>query len=103
MTSLLSFLFMIMFLALSDKLQGVFKGLRPASTGLIVAAGLSIAKLAFLNLEAWTGFTVNSVLAVINWKAIVLAVVVYVGLVKFKKHPIIYIAISALAGIVFQF
>lgn len=87
----------------SPAVQGVFKGLRPASTGLIVAAGLSVAELAFLNLEAWTGFSVNSLLTVINWKAIVLAVVVYVGLVKFKKHPIIYIAISAVAGIVFQF
>ena len=81
----------------------MFKGLRPASTGLIVAAGLSVAELAFLNLEAWTGFSVNSLLAVVNWKAIVLAVVVYFGLVKFKKHPIIYIAISALAGIIFKF
>lgn len=87
----------------SPVVQGVFKGLRPASTGLIVAAGLSVAELAFLNLEAWTGFSVNSLLAVINWKAIVLAMVVYFGLVKFKKHPIIYIAISAVAGIVFQF
>lgn len=87
----------------SPTVQGIFKGLRPASTGLIVAAGLSVAELAFLNLEAWTGFSVNSLLAVIDWKAIVLAVAVYFGLVKFKKHPIIYIALSAVVGIIFQF
>jgi chromate transporter len=62
-----------------------------------------VAELAFLNLEAWTGFSVNSLLAVIDWKAIVLAVAVYFGLVKFKKHPIIYIALSAVVGIIFQF
>ena len=87
----------------SPVVQGVFKGLRPASTGLIVAAGLSVAELAFLNLEAWTGFTVTSLLAVIDWKAIVLAVAVYVGLIKFKKHPILYIALSAVVGIIFKF
>ena len=87
----------------SQYVQHAFYGLRPASTGLIVAAGLSVAELAFLNLEAWTGFSVNSLLAVIDWKAIVLAVAVYVGLVKFKKHPILYIAISALVGIIFKF
>lgn len=87
----------------SPAVQGVFKGLRPASTGLIVAAGLSIAELAFLHLDRWTGWSLDSLLAVVNWKAIVLAVVIYVGLVKFKKHPIIYIAISAAAGIIFKF
>ncbi|MBR6683074.1 MAG: chromate transporter [Firmicutes bacterium] len=87
----------------SPVVQGVFKGLRPASTGLIVAAGLSVAELAFLNLEAWTGFTVTSLLAVVNWKAIVLAVAVYLGLIKFKKHPILYIALSAVVGIIFKF
>ena len=56
-----------------------------------------------MNLEAWTGFSVNSLMAVIDWKAIVLAVAVYFGLVKFKKHPIIYIALSAVVGIIFQF
>ena len=35
----------------SPVVQGVFKGLRPASTGLIVAAGVSVAELAFLNLD----------------------------------------------------
>lgn len=87
----------------SPVVQGVFKGLRPASTGLIVAAGISVAELAFLNLEAWTGFNVNSLLSVIDWKAIVLAVAVYVGLIKFKKHPILYIALSAVVGIIFKF
>ena len=35
----------------SPVVQGVFKGLRHASTGLIVAAGVSVAELAFLNLD----------------------------------------------------
>lgn len=87
----------------SPAVQGVFKGLRPASTGLIVAAGLSVAKMAFLNLDAWTGLSWGSLAAVVNWKAVALAVIVYLGLIKFKKHPIIYIAFSAIVGIIFQF
>ena len=31
-----------------------------------------------------------------------LAVLIYIGLKKFKKHPIMYIAVAAAAGIVFQ-
>lgn len=87
----------------SPAVQGVFKGLRPASTGMITAAGLSVAELAFLNMAEWSGWSFSSVLAVVNWKGVILAVAVYAGLKKFKKHPIVYIAISAVVGIVLKF
>lgn len=87
----------------SPAVQGVFKGLRPASTGMITAAGLSVAELAFLNLTNWSGWNFSSLLAVINWKAVLLAIVIWVALKKFKKHPIIYIAFAAVVGIVCRF
>lgn len=87
----------------SAAVQGVFKGLRPASTGLITAAGLSVAKLALLHMDRFTGFNLESLIAIVNWKGIVLAAVIYVTLKKFKKHPIIYIAASAVVGIVLSF
>lgn len=87
----------------SPAVEGVFKGLRPASTALIAAAGLSVARLAFLNEALWTGWSFASFAAVVNWKGLLLAVVVFITLKKFKKHPIIYIAGSALVGIIFQF
>ncbi len=83
----------------SAVVQKIFYGLRPASTGLIVVAGLGVAKLALLNLDLFKES--GSFADLFNWKCIILAVVVYVTLKKFNKHPVLYIACAALAGIVF--
>ncbi len=76
-----------------------FYGLRPASTGLIAAAGLSVlmANL-FLNGQiAWAAF---------NWKGLILAVALWclTNVVKKTKklHPIVFIGLSALAGVLFS-
>lgn len=88
----------------SAVVDGVFSGLRPASTGLIAAAGLSVAQIALLTGAAWTGW--NSLTAIINWKGVALAVLVFTCLqikpLK-KLHPIVYIAAAAVIGVVFQF
>lgn len=88
----------------SRVVDGVFSGLRPASTGLIAAAGLSVAQIALLTGAAWTGW--NSLTAIINWKGVLLAAAVFVCMrVKALKklHPIVYIAAAAVIGVVFQF
>lgn len=87
----------------SPLVQGVFKGLRPASTGLIAAAGISVAEMALLRVSAYTGFNLESFVNVINWKGIVLAVILFIGMKKFKAHPIVFIAIAALVGILIGF
>ena len=85
----------------SQAVQDVFYGLRPASTALIAAAGWGVVKIALLNLNA------TSCAAIFQWKAIILAVVIWLltnVVEKTKKfHPLVFIAISALAGIVFSF
>lgn len=77
--------------------NSAFYGLRPASTGLIAAAGLSVAAANFFP-EAIT-------LAGFNWKGAILAVVLIV-LTNVKKlskiHPIVFIALSAVVGVVFS-
>ena len=79
-----------------------FYGLRPASAGLIGAAGLNVASMALLK----AGTTITESFA-INWKAVILAVVVLVlsNWVKVTKkwHPIVFIGISAVVGVVFRF
>ncbi len=75
--------------------DAAFYGLRSCSVGLIAAAGLLVAKMAFFGSGA------------LNWKGIVLAAVLIV-LTRFvpkvkKFHPVVFIAFSALAGIVFGF
>ncbi len=77
-----------------------FYGLRPASTGLIAAAGISVVVGCLLDLSK--GFT----LAAINWKGWILAVVLWLlsNKVKFTKglHPIVFIGLSAVVGILFS-
>jgi len=80
--------------------QKVFYGLRPASTALIAAAGLEVAKIALLNLGLYE--ETGAILDLLNWKNAILAVLLYVALKKFKKHPLVYIAAAAVAGVVFQ-
>ncbi len=81
--------------------DSAFYGLRPASTGLIAAAGLSVVVSNLFFAEAMeSGFS----LAVFNWKGWVLAIVLWVLTNKVKQtkklHPIIFILASAVVGIV---
>ena len=80
----------------SPLVQKAFYGLRPASTGLIAAAGISVA---VSNLFGTAPFSVN-------WKGWILAVVLWLLTNKVKKtkklHPIVFIGLSALVGIVFS-
>ena len=73
-----------------------FYGLRPASTGLIAAAGISV----ILSNLVTIGDTF-----ILNWKGLILAVVLWLLTNVFKKtkglHPIVFIGLSAVAGILF--
>jgi len=77
--------------------DAAFYGLRPASSGLIAAAGLSVAVANLLP----AGLTA---LAAFNWKGLLLGVVLWVLTNKVKKtkslHPIVFILFSAVVGIV---
>ena len=82
--------------------NGAFYGIRPASTGLIAAAGLSVAVGTLLRLTAWEG--VERFWTVVDWKALILAVLVFAGTRKFSKlHPVVFIFICAVAGALFRF
>lgn len=85
----------------SKYVEYVFYGLRAASTGLIAAAWLSVAKTAFYSSEAMAD-TGNFFMAV-DYKSIILTVVIFFLVTKFKKlHPIALIALAAVAGIIFR-
>lgn len=83
--------------------DSAFYGLRPASTGLIAAAGLSVAA---SNLFFTDALAQGVSLALINWKGWILAVILWVLTNKVKKtkglHPIIFILASAVVGVVFS-
>ena len=81
--------------------QGAFYGLRPASTGLIAAVCFSVMQIALFSqdLFAQTGVFTD----LFQWKHILLAVILFFVIKKTNKHPIIYLAASAVIGIVFHF
>ena len=81
--------------------EGAFYGLRPASIAMITAAGLNVAKVALVNLSAFAAS--GSLADLFIPKAIVLAVILFIAQRKLKWSPILFIAISAVVGIVFQF
>ena len=84
--------------------ESAFYGLRPASTGLIAAAGITVATIALLNVDLYGSTQLLQDL--FRWKEILLAAVilVFTNWVKPTKdwHPIVFIGISALAGILFH-
>lgn len=84
----------------SKTVKDTFSGLRPASIALIATAGISVVKHSLINID---GFLANKVLLeLFNIKGIVLAVIIFFLMSKFNKHPVFYILISAVAGIVFK-
>ena len=85
----------------SQLVQDIFYGLRPASTGLIIAAGLGVAKIALLCLDQFE--VTKNIADLFNYKAIILAVVIYLVLKKKDFHPILVVIASAIIGIIFQF
>ena len=80
--------------------ESAFYGLRPASLGLIAFAGLSVLKLSLLNGE-FPGMGDIS-LDLFNINALVLAGILFLLTNKFKAHPIIFLAASAVAGVIFE-
>ena len=88
--------------------DAAFYGLRPCSIALIAAAGLLVAKITFLNGSALLPENGLAALkGLFNWKAVALAAVLLVatrGIKPLKKlHPIVFIAFSAVVGILFSF
>ena len=78
--------------------QDAFAVIRPAVTGLIAAAGLSVARIALLH-EGQAG------LALFNWPAIALFAVIFAATqwkpLK-KLHPVVFIAAGAAIGILLR-
>ena len=74
--------------------KDVFYGLRPAVVGMLFASVLSVFESSLFKGDFLTG---------IDFGYLALFVVLLLGIFKLKKHPILYIGIGALVGIIFKF
>ena len=81
----------------SRTFKAVFSGIRPAAAGLLTAAGFSAIKLSLYNpaVAEWLGR--------FKWKECLLFIVLFLINHRFKGHPIIYIAIAGVIGVIFKF
>ena len=87
----------------SKYVNALFYGLRPASTGLIAAASWSVITISLLDIAGWQAD--GQLLTLFNWRCILVAVAIFMlTRLKFTKrlHPVVWILLSAAAGIVFQ-
>lgn len=85
----------------SKYVEYAFYGLRAASIGLVAAACLGVAKIAFFSSEVMA--ETGSVFSAVNYKSIILSAVIFFCITKFKKlHPIVLILFSAVVGILLK-
>ena len=81
--------------------EKTFYGLRPASIAMIAAAGINVAKTSLINLDAF--HSSGSILKLFSWPSVLLAVIIYIVQKKTNWHPILFIILAAVAGIIFKF
>lgn len=89
----------------SKVVDGIFYGLKAASVALITAALLQVARIALMFHEELVPELGAVKTQLFYWPAIALAAVIFI-LIKFtplkKLHPICFIGLAAVAGIIFQ-
>lgn len=81
--------------------QNAFFGLRPASTALIASACYSVVKISFFTISKYE--LTNKLIDLISLKAVILSIILFIAIKKFNKHPVVYLAASAIIGIIFKF
>lgn len=85
----------------SKYVDSAFYGLRAASVGLIAAACFAVMKIALFKSEVFA--QTGSFFQAIDYKSIILCVVIFAGVKLFKKvHPIVFIVAAAVIGIIFH-
>ena len=89
--------------------KSAFTGLRPAVTGLIAAVGFEVAKITLFNIDKYKAMSKAlsimeiEIFSILNVKAVILFSIIMFLINKYEKHPIIYLAGSAIVGIIFKF
>ena len=76
--------------------KSLFTAFRPAAAGLLTAAGFGAIVLSAWNAAApvWYNY--------IRWKETLLLGIIFFLVIKFKKHPILYIAAAGAAGVILK-
>lgn len=86
----------------SPLVKNSFYGLRPASAGLILGAMLDLFVVSLFHPECWDTF--DHLRELFNFTAIAFFLIISLAIWKLPKaHPILFILVGAVCGIIFQF
>ena len=85
----------------TSTIRSMFPGIRPAVTGLIAAVGFEVARIVLVSIDKLE--LTSTILSVLNIKMVILFGIVLYLMIKYKKHPIIYLLGLAIIGIIFKF
>lgn len=81
--------------------ETIFKVLKPCVVGLIASAGLTVLSIAVLDVDVFQ--QTEKVLDLFKWKEVILFIVLFGITLKWKKHPIVYLSIAMMVGMLLQF
>jgi chromate transporter len=82
----------------SKYVESALYGLRPASLGLISAAGLTVFSLVLFGAEIHS--LIGEGFSLFDYRTLILAAALFIATNLYKKaHPILFLAISAVVGI----
>lgn len=85
----------------SKIVEDIFFGIRPASTGLILASGLQVAMISMFDIKTFD--KTKNILQLFQYKSLILGIFIFL-LMRIKKiHPIFLILVSAVVGVIFKF
>ena len=85
----------------SPYVKAMMYGLRAASAGLIAAACFLVARVTLLYPAAWKAGNYSQMF---NWRSIIMAVILLFLTRKYSKvHPIVFLGISAVVGVLLKF
>ena len=85
----------------SPVVKAIFSGLKPAVAALILAAAMNLLNVAVINVDAFKAS--GQLMDLFPLKNMILFLVILFLSQKHKAHPIVWISLAALAGIVFRF
>ena len=85
----------------SKIVDSAFYGLRPAVTGLIAAAGISVVQVSMFHMDIYQ--ETGMILDIFDFKKLAFFVIAFAAIKKLKLHPIVYIACAAVIGVLLKF
>lgn len=82
--------------------NNVFYGIRPTVTALIASAGFEVLYFSIMKTSVQLDSFFKNIIYNIDYIEVIFFIIILYLIIKFKKHPVFYIVLSGLFGIIFK-